>query len=1385
MRINHNIAALNTYRQMSTNSASSGKSIEKLSSGLRINRAGDDAAGLAISEKMRAQIRGLDQAQRNSQDGISMIQTTEGALNESHSILQRMRELAAQAANDTNVSVDREEIQKEINQLTSEINRIGNTTEFNTQSLLKGKNAAVVESAATVNTVTDGVKGVAQGTVTALKTVASSVKVESSSTSVQGSSSKATGSVSEITENTQSIKGEKALINLTVGIGVQASENGTDLNGKTITVRQGTTKSEGSRLEIDGQGNYIFTIGQTSTGDSLAKNLGQLYNEMNSSIKNYDASTGFTATNRISVVEPASQITGQAVSVPVAGDTGTLAGGVTEQNGEYEFQLKEAFEEAGDSVTIGGQKFTAVLSGADASKGEFNIGNIEATLTAGDSVDTSAGTKADVQAIVASAQVEINVGGNTFTLNQAALKAFGNGGGSEDINELKTILEGAVDSGANALTTVADVSIEGGKLKITAKDPQTQPITWTASSAVAADVKAINDAFGMNTTAEIKGNTVVTTTEDLNGQAAVWNSGTITNIANGDSNTLTFHGVTVTLNGVNGAPVAASATSATAASVTVDTSLAAGALTQKIAEDLKAAFEAARDYNDGNTADNALSGFTFEVVGAGAAAELRITGPLSAGDANNLDAMVEGGAGINFGIANNTFNANNVANTDGIDALHSDTNISIKVDGKDFVISNSQLKTLDAAGAGYLTTDVEALVENAVDENGYKLSDYANVSINGAGELVIESKNGQPTSSVQFVINAGQAADVGRLETTFGVENFKNDIGADAVSSSRSIEDQAKSLAAAIEANSTLGSRFEYASIASNGTITLTETNNKATGQVLEDLSVAGSGSDDKLLITNKGGQNLNTVSIVRALAQSASAASSQVQSNSETLTISSGTTENQSTRANGVKVELKANGTDELNVSYKDGTLTINMASTSVTKNEASDIQTAIRNLGTIDGVDFSDWTAVGSAGWDAGNAANDIEVAAATLSGGQAAVVENQLNVTVDKGNLTIHLSAENARENTAEKIQKAVQELGEFKFFNEDGEWDSIDFSQYEFTAQGDWDTKTLGNSIATASNTLVGGTEAVQGTYSFSVDKAFAAGDKVEINGSVFTAVDGVASGAKGQFSVSGGNLNNQAASLMAAVNLSSLKDNYSASISGNEITITEKVASGTDLKATDLDVRATGTKGEYTIKQEELLTNGSKFIVDGQEISISNKNQHVGYDNGTAIKEAETVADQSKALADAINSNAKLKDKYTASVEADGSLKLTQTEDFASDKAPEVSTKNSPLGDFQATFQIGANSGQSMTITVGDMRANALGVSGDGSVGTVKANNGSVASYTAVSNVNSGSDNKNVEFALDVTTSEKASAALSVINDAIEKVSAQRSQLGAFQNRLEH
>ena len=145
MIINHNISALNTHRQLGANNNAVSASLEKLSSGLRINRAGDDAAGLAISEKMRSQIRGLEMASKNSQDGISLIQTAEGSLNEAHAILQRMRELAVQSANDTNVDVDREALNDEFEQLAEELGRIKDNTTFNTQQLLDGTAAEALK----------------------------------------------------------------------------------------------------------------------------------------------------------------------------------------------------------------------------------------------------------------------------------------------------------------------------------------------------------------------------------------------------------------------------------------------------------------------------------------------------------------------------------------------------------------------------------------------------------------------------------------------------------------------------------------------------------------------------------------------------------------------------------------------------------------------------------------------------------------------------------------------------------------------------------------------------------------------------------------------------------------------------------------------------------------------------------------------------------------------------------------------------------------------------------------------------------------------------------------------------------------------------------------
>ncbi|WP_322114348.1 flagellin [Fictibacillus sp. KU28468] len=274
MRINHNIAALNTYRQLSSASTAQGKSMEKLSSGLRINRAGDDAAGLAISEKMRGQIRGLDQASRNAQDGISLIQTAEGALNETHDILQRMRELAVQSSNDTNTSDDRAEIQKEVAQLKSEVDRISNTTEFNTKKLLNGdatealtSQGSKVESAA--------LKAFARST-GAGATSATNSDIQGKSFVINGVTVTTGGAIGGGSAATNAAAVRDA-INNTAGIGVTASVDGANklvLVGKQAGQDVTVTGSATDLDKIFGTGPATtFTAASAVSGTTLLQDL--------------------------------------------------------------------------------------------------------------------------------------------------------------------------------------------------------------------------------------------------------------------------------------------------------------------------------------------------------------------------------------------------------------------------------------------------------------------------------------------------------------------------------------------------------------------------------------------------------------------------------------------------------------------------------------------------------------------------------------------------------------------------------------------------------------------------------------------------------------------------------------------------------------------------------------------------------------------------------------------------------------------------------------------------------------------------------------------------------------------------------------------------------
>ena len=255
MRINNNLMAMNTHRQLGIGNANGAKSMEKLSSGLRINRAGDDAAGLAISEKMRAQIRGLDQASRNAQDGISLLQTAEGALQETQAILQRMRELSVQAANGTYVDTDRIEIQKEMAQLNSEIDRISDSTEFNTQKLLNGSLGA--------NGTTDDATHVDIVSVSGLKVGNYDFKITTAAT--KAVTAGATAYADDTAVNTAFSSADK---DITVN-GVQIDTTGVDTKAKLLTALNADSETTGFTASYDGSNQIIFTANEYGSGKTI------------------------------------------------------------------------------------------------------------------------------------------------------------------------------------------------------------------------------------------------------------------------------------------------------------------------------------------------------------------------------------------------------------------------------------------------------------------------------------------------------------------------------------------------------------------------------------------------------------------------------------------------------------------------------------------------------------------------------------------------------------------------------------------------------------------------------------------------------------------------------------------------------------------------------------------------------------------------------------------------------------------------------------------------------------------------------------------------------------------------------------------------------------
>ena len=403
MVVQHNLQAMNANRMLNVTTSQQSKSTEKLSSGYKINRAADDAAGLSISEKMRKQIRGLDQASSNAQDGVSAVQTAEGALTEVHSMLQRMNELAVQAANGTNSETDRQSIQDEISQLTTEIDRVAETTKFNETYLLKG-NTAGTASDKQVNAHDAGLAGklVDNGDGTATFTLDKPL---------------ADG-------NKVTIAGKEYTIG-TKEAGTDGFKKSTDLNTTKLSVGDSVTSADGlttktlvnkiandssiyktdDTIEIDGASYTIATNTDLSTGKLSAADAELMVNDALAAGK----SAKFTSTKAEAGMYGASSTTDvDIVSTLGTGEVSTLGVTVATKGTVTAKDLNDADLDAGATVTVSGEKITATTSDP---ANMSSVKDVVKQLKDGDSI-TIGGKTFDIKD-------KTNVGANQISVDDA------------------------------------------------------------------------------------------------------------------------------------------------------------------------------------------------------------------------------------------------------------------------------------------------------------------------------------------------------------------------------------------------------------------------------------------------------------------------------------------------------------------------------------------------------------------------------------------------------------------------------------------------------------------------------------------------------------------------------------------------------------------------------------------------------------------------------------------------------------------------------------------------------------------------------------------------------------------------------------------------------
>lgn len=489
MVIQHNMAASNANRMLGQVVTNQSKSTEKLSSGYRINRAADDAAGLSISEKMRGQIRGLEQASTNAQDGISLIQTAEGALNESHSILQRMRELSVQASNGTETDDDREAIQDEVSQLQEELDRISSTTEFNTMKLLDGSvNGGTTTGAVSVKLEVDGTKA---GTIT--ENAATKANYETSALTVNATPNGTTISFNVATQ-------DKNGNSKTTTIELTASDDGTD--GKYIA-KDGTE--------------YTFTAGAAEQDELDAAILGELNKtDLKDTFKITTSAAGQVKfENKIAgadqpVVSSISYNDGTTTAV----DTSVTA---TKGADAYESMDGAAFDSC-DKVadldksifSVNGKKFAFVdKSVADAIAGDSKYSNVNFVTVATNGTVANGDASAMASLITAKTGIDASVPTTGTTISFKASESKSSNGGitlQVGANEGQTITFGISDMSASALGvggTMVDVSKqESAKNATTTIDDAIKTVSKQRSQLGAVQNRLEHTISNLDTSAE-------------------------------------------------------------------------------------------------------------------------------------------------------------------------------------------------------------------------------------------------------------------------------------------------------------------------------------------------------------------------------------------------------------------------------------------------------------------------------------------------------------------------------------------------------------------------------------------------------------------------------------------------------------------------------------------------------------------------------------------------------------------------------------------------------------------------------------------------------------------------------------------------------------------